>query len=327
MAIYIHDIVKKGGFSYTPCILNCRQEPMADFRGAFTALVTPMKESGEVDYEGFRALINFQINEGIDGIVPLGTTGENPTLDEAEEDRLIAIAVEEAKGKIPVIIGTGSNDTRHMVIYTERAKKMGADAALVVTPYYNKPNDDGLLRHFQAAAAADIPVIVYNIASRTGRNIPAPLMEKIARIPGIAGVKESSGDLNQMGDIIRDIALPRRAKGENFTVLSGDDALALPLMAMGGDGLISVISNLLPAKVKALVQACLEGRLDKARSLHYELLPFIKAAFVETNPVPIKQALSWAGLPGGPARLPLGKLSPASGETLKTAMRELGIII
>jgi 4-hydroxy-tetrahydrodipicolinate synthase len=295
------------------------------FRGAFTALITPMKESGEVDYEGFRRLINFQIEEGIDGIVPLGTTGENPTLDEAEEDRLIEIAVKEAKGKAPVIIGAGSNDTKHMVFYTERAKKMGADAALVVTPYYNKPNDDGLLRHFEAAAAVGIPVIVYNIASRTGRNIPTPLMEKIAAIPGIAGVKEASGDLNQMGDVIREIALPRKDTDKNFCVLSGDDALTLPLAALGGDGVISVISNLLPAKVKALTWAALEGRLDEARRLHYELLPFVKAAFVETNPIPIKRALALAGLPGGPARLPLGKLSPASEAVLKTAMEGVGI--
>jgi 4-hydroxy-tetrahydrodipicolinate synthase len=295
---------------------------MAQFRGAFTALITPMKETGEIDYEGFRRLIEFQITEGIDGIVPLGTTGENPTLDDSEEDILIEIAVKEAKGKVPVIAGAGSNDTRHMIRYVERAKKMGADAALVVTPYYNKPNDDGLIRHFEAAAKPGIPIIVYNIASRTGRNIPVPLMEKISRIPGIAGVKEASGDVGQMGDIIREIALP--SKG-GFTVRSGDDALILPLAALGGDGVISVISNLLPAKVKALTWAGLEGRLDEARRLHYELLPFIKAAFVETNPVPIKQAMNWAGLPAGPARLPLGRLSPASEAVLKKAMVDLGI--
>ncbi|MDR2479778.1 MAG: 4-hydroxy-tetrahydrodipicolinate synthase [Treponema sp.] len=300
---------------------------MTELRGAFTALVTPMKESGDVDYEGFRRLINFQIEQGIDGIVPLGTTGENPTLDESEEEKLIEIAVKEASGRIPVILGTGSNDTRHMVLYTERAKKMGASAALVVTPYYNKPNDDGLLRHFQAAAGVGIPVIVYNIASRTGRNIPTPLMEQISRISGIAGVKESSGDINQMGDVIRSIALPRRAEGKAFSVLSGDDSLTLPLAALGGDGVISVISNLLPAKVKALTRACLDGRFAEARALHYELLPFIKAAFIETNPVPIKQALSWAGLPGGPARLPLGKLSAASEAALRAAMEGQGIKI
>jgi len=306
---------------------------MTEFRGAFTALVTPMTESGEIDYEGFRRLIQFQITEGIDGIVPLGTTGENPTLDVKEEDKLIEIAVKEAhnfsaaRGKIPVILGAGSNDTKHMVKYVKRAKDMGADAALVVTPYYNKPNDDGLLRHFEEAAKVGIPVIVYNIASRTGRNIPAPLMEKIAKIPGICGVKESSGDISQMGDVIRDIAIPRKNTADRFWVLSGDDYITLPLISIGGDGVISVISNLVPAKVKALTQAALDGKYEEARKIYYELIPFMKAAFVETNPVPIKQALIWAGLPAGPARLPLGKLAPASEAVLKKAVADLGIKI
>ena len=298
---------------------------MTAFRGAYTALITPMTDSGEVDYEGFRRFVEFQIAQGIDGIVPLGTTGEAPTLDEDEEDRLIEIAVETAKGKTPVIVGSGSNDTRHMVMYTERAKRLGADAALVVTPYYNKPNDDGLFRHFEAAAAVGIPIIVYNIASRTGRNIQTPLLEKISRIPGIVGVKEASGDIGQMGDVIRDVALPRRAEGKDFWVLSGDDAFTLPLAALGGDGVISVISNLVPAKVKALAAASLAGDFERARSLHYELLPFVRAAFVETNPIPIKQAVTWTGLPGGPARLPLGRLSAASEAVLKKAMADLGM--
>ena len=299
---------------------------MAQFRGAFTALVTPMTESGEVDYDGFRKLIEFQISEGIDGIVPMGTTGENPTLEENEEEKLIEIAMKTTGGKIPVIVGSGSNDTKHMVEYVKRAKRHGADAALVVTPYYNRPNDDGLIRHFEAAAGVGVPIIIYNIASRTGRNIPAPLMKEIAKIPNIAGVKESSGDINQMGDIIREIAIPRKNSGGRFWVLSGDDALILPLTSMGGDGVISVVSNLLPAKVKALTKAALEGDFEKARALHYELLPFIKAAFVETNPIPIKQALSWAGLPAGPARLPMGKLSSASEAVLKKSLIDLGII-
>jgi 4-hydroxy-tetrahydrodipicolinate synthase len=167
---------------------------------------------------------------------------------------------------------------------------------------------------------------VYNIASRTGRNIQTPLLEKISRIPGLIGVKESSGDINQMGDVVRDIALVRKAEGKNFYVLSGDDAFALPLMALGGDGIISVIANIVPAKVKALASACLAGDFDKARTIHFELLPFIKAVFVETNPVPVKQAMTWAGLPGGPVRLPLGKLSDASEVVLKKAMGDLGLL-
>ncbi|MDR1869094.1 MAG: 4-hydroxy-tetrahydrodipicolinate synthase [Treponema sp.] len=299
---------------------------MTQFRGAFTALITPMKESGKIDYDGFRRLIEFQLTEGIDGIVPLGTTGESPTIDEDEEEKLIKIAMKTAGGKVPVIIGSGSNDTKHMVSYVQRAKKHGADAALVVTPYYNRPNDDGLLRHFEAAAKPGIPIIIYNIASRTGRNIPTPLMKEIAKIPGIAGVKESSGDIGQMGDVIREIAIPRKAAGDKFWVLSGDDSLILPLSSMGGDGVISVVSNLLPAKVKDLTKAALEGDFEKARALHYELLPLMKAAFVETNPAPIKQALSWAGLPAGPARLPMGKLAPASEAVLQKALKDLGLI-
>jgi len=297
---------------------------MTEFRGAYTALITPMTESGKVDYDGFREFIRFQINEGIDGILPLGTTGENPTLDEDEEDKLIKIAVKEAKGKIPVIVGAGSNDTKHMVTYVQRAKKAGADAALVVTPYYNKPNDSGMLRHFEAAAKPGIPIIVYNIASRTGKNIPTPLMKEIAKIPGIIGVKESSGDINQMGDVIREIAAPRKNSQDKFWVLSGDDTMTLPLISLGGDGVISVISNLLPAKVKAMTKAALEGDYEKARTIHYELLPFVKAAFIETNPVPIKYALSLADLPSGPTRLPLGKLEPSSEAAVKKAMKDLG---
>ncbi|MDR0387122.1 MAG: 4-hydroxy-tetrahydrodipicolinate synthase [Treponema sp.] len=297
---------------------------MARFRGAFTAIVTPMKENGDVDYEGFRRLIDFQIQGGIDGLVPLGTTGETPTLEDDEEERLIKIAVEEVRGRVPIIVGTGSNSTKSMMGYTKRAKDLGADAALVVTPYYNKPNDAGLIRHFEAAAAIGIPVVIYNIASRTGRNIPAPMIERLSRIPGIVGVKESSGDISQMMDIITDRDR-MRAGGRDFTVLSGDDALTLPLIALGGDGIISVVSNLIPGKVAALARACLAGDFEEGRRLHYELLPFFKAAFVETNPVPIKTAMTWAGLPAGPARLPLGPLSGNSEAFLRKVVTELGI--
>ncbi|MDR3276570.1 MAG: 4-hydroxy-tetrahydrodipicolinate synthase [Treponema sp.] len=299
---------------------------MKAFKGAYTALITPMLADGTIDWEGWRRLINFQIDQGIDGLVPLGTTGENPTLDEDEEDRLIAILMEETRGRAPVIIGTGSNDTRHAVAYTRRAREAGADAALVVTPYYNKPNDSGLIGHFRAVAAVGLPVIIYNIASRTGRNIPTGLMEQLAEIPGILGVKEASGDINQMAEVIQRIAIPRRGPGAGpFWVLSGDDGLCLPLMALGGDGLISVISNLLPGKVAALTRACAAGNFEEARRIHYELLPLVKAVFIETNPAPIKRAMSLAGLPGGPARLPLGPISPASEAALRAAMTGLGI--
>jgi 4-hydroxy-tetrahydrodipicolinate synthase len=299
---------------------------MKDFRGAFTALITPMKDSGAVDYEGWRRLVNVQLEAGINGLVPLGTTGENPTLDEDEEEQLIRIILDEVKGQVPVIVGAGSNDTKHMEFYTKRARDMGADAALVVTPYYNKPNDEGLFRHFEAASAVGIPVIIYNIASRTGRNIPTPLMERLAKLPNIVGVKESSGDLNQAGDVIRSIKMPARAKGEDFAVLSGDDGLAAPLLALGGDGLVSVISNAAPAETAAMVRAALAGDFETARRLHYELLPLMKAAFLETNPIPIKAALGMMGLPAGPARLPLGPLSAANEAPLRAALAGLGLV-
>ena len=300
---------------------------MKELKGAYTALITPMKENGDIDCDGFRKLINFQLEQGIDGLVPLGTTGETPTLTEDEQEKLIRIAVDEVKGRCAVIIGTGSNSTKHMVSYTKRAKDMGADAALVVTPYYNKPNDDGLLKHFEAAAETGIPIVVYNIAGRTGRNIPTPLMQKIAAIPGIAGVKEASGDLGQMTEVLETVAFPRKDSKNPFAVLSGDDGFTFPLIALGGDGIISVISNLVPARVKALTKASLEGDFTEARKIHFALLPLIKAAFIETNPVPIKQAMTWAGLPGGPVRLPLGKMDPKNEAPLKAAMEKLKIAI
>jgi 4-hydroxy-tetrahydrodipicolinate synthase len=284
-----------------------------------------MKENGEVDYEGFRRLVNFQLEAGIDGLVPLGTTGETPTLEEAEEEKLIRIVLEETRGRVPVIVGAGSNSTKDMVRYVRRAGDLGADAVLVVTPYYNKPNDEGIYRHFGAAAAEGIPIIVYNVASRTGKNITAPLMERLAGIEGIAGVKEASGDLCQMGDIINGAAAGRKAKGGSFAVLSGDDAFTLPLIALGGDGVVSVISNLVPAKVAALTRACLGGDFEEGRRIHYDLLPFCKAAFIETNPIPIKAAMNLAGLPAGPARMPLGPLSKSSEAPLRAALEGLGI--
>ena len=213
---------------------------MATLRGAFTALVTPMHEDGSIDYEGYRELIRFQIKNGISGLVPLGTTGETPTLEEDEEDKLIEIAVSEAKActdrKVPIILGAGSNCTKDAVRYVQRAKDMGADYALVVTPYYNKPSEEGIYRHFEAVSKVGIPIIVYNIAGRTGKNIPTSLLERIVTLPNIAGVKEASGDINQMMEVIAKI----KAKNPDFSVLSGDDGLTLALAAAGGAGVLGV---------------------------------------------------------------------------------------
>jgi 4-hydroxy-tetrahydrodipicolinate synthase len=299
---------------------------MLQLRGTFTALVTPMTASGEVDYDGFRRLVRLQIDQGITGLVPLGTTGETPTLERDEQDELIRIAVDEAAGKLPVIVGAGANSTRHTVANAKRAKELGADAALIVTPYYNKPTNEGIYRHFAAVAeAVDLPIVIYNIASRTAKNIDAPTMDRLSKLPTVIGVKESSGDLAQIGDLVNEVAAARRAEGKHFAVLSGDDAWALALCAMGGDGVVSVVSNLAPARVVALVEACLAGDFAAARRLHYALLPIFKGAFIETNPIPIKAAMSWAGLPAGPTRLPMCELESASVPKLRAALAAAGL--
>ena len=301
---------------------------MLKLRGAYTALVTPMNADGSVDYDGFRRLVAIQIAAGISGLVPLGTTGETPTLERDEQDKLISIAVEEAKGRLPVIVGVGSNSTRHTQENAKRARELGADAVLVVTPYYNKPTNEGIYRHFAAVAeATDAPILIYNIVGRTAKNIDVPTMDRISRIPTVVGVKESSGDIGQIGDIVRDVAAARAAEGRHFAVLSGDDAFTLPLCAMGGDGIVSVVSNLVPERVAALAAACLAGDYGQARKRHYGLLPLFKGAFVETNPIPIKAAMDWAGLPAGPTRLPLCELERQNEPKLRAALAAAGVII
>ncbi len=295
---------------------------MMKLRGAFTALVTPMNADESVDYEGFRKLVRFQLDSGISGLVPLGTTGETPTLDEAEEDKLIDIVMAEAKGKVPVILGAGSNCTRDAVKYVKRAKQKGADYALVVTPYYNKPTDEGIYRHFAACCEVGLPIIVYNMPGRTGKNISTPLLARLAELPSIAGVKEASGDVNQMGDVIALI----KAKRPDFIVLSGDDGLTLPLLALGGDGVISVVSNLAPKEVTEMTLAGLSGDFAKARAMHYRMLPAFKDAFVETNPIPIKAAMNMKGLPAGTLRLPLVPLSKENEPKVRASFAAAGLL-
>ena len=301
---------------------------MIKLRGAFTAMITPMKGDGSVDYEGFRKHIKNQLEGGINGLVPLCTTSETPTLDEDEEEKMIEIIMnevrswEKAKGvKVPVIIGAGSNNTRDAVRYTERAKKAGADAALVVTPYYNKPSKEGLFRHFEAVSKVGIPIIVYNIQGRTGTNIPTDVLARIAELPNIAGVKEASGNINQMMEVIAQI----KSKHPDFVVLSGDDGLSLPLMAAGGDGVISVVSNLTPSLITQMVDYSLKGDFDSARKVHYRLLPFFKAAFVDGNPTSIKYAMNFKGLPAGAVRLPLVEVTESAKKTIEAALKECNL--
>ncbi len=304
---------------------------MSIFRGAFTALITPMKADGSVDFEGFRKNVKHQLQQGIDGLVPLGTTAETPTLDEksgSEEDQIIQIVFEEVRAfeketgkKIPVILGAGSNNTKDAVMYCERAKAAGADAALVVTPYYNKPSKEGIYQHFAAVSKVGIPIIVYNIAGRTGLNIPTDLLARIAELPNIAGVKEASGSVAQMMEVIGQI----KNKKPNFAVLSGDDGLTLPLIAAGGDGIISVASNMIPALMHELADSALNGDFKKAREIHYKLASFFKAEFCDGNPSSIKYAMKVKGMPAGGLRLPLVEVNDAAKKQIEAAIKECNL--
>jgi 4-hydroxy-tetrahydrodipicolinate synthase len=291
----------------------------AVLRGALTALVTPMTASGGVDQPALRRIVRWQVEQGIDGLVPCGTTGEAATLSEEERYEVIATTVEAADGRVPVVAGCGSNDTRTTVRAAARAEAAGARALLVVTPYYNKPNRSGLLAHYRALTEAiALPVVVYNVPGRTGQNLGAARILELAELPGIAGIKEASADLEQIGAI-----LERRPAG--FRVLSGDDALALPTLALGADGVISVVSNETPAEMARLVAAALAGDFTRARELHYRLLPLMRANFVETNPVPVKTAMALLGHCGPGLRPPLGPLEALSRRTLEQALERVGL--
>ncbi len=296
---------------------------MVKIQGAFTAMITPMNADGSIDYDGFEKNVAFQLEKGIDGLVPLGTTAESPTLDEKEEDKLIEIVIKRVNEfetktgkKVPVILGAGSNNTKDAVRYVERAKKYGADAALVVTPYYNKPSDEGIFRHFEAVSKVGLPIVVYNIQGRTGKNISTALLERIASLPNIIGVKESSGSVAQMMEVIGRI----KNKKPDFAVMSGDDSLTLPLIACGGDGVISVASNLCPEKMVEFTSSCLKGDFAKAREINYKLAPFFKAEFCDGNPTSIKYAMNVKGLPAGAVRLPLVEVTDEAKKIIEDAM-------
>lgn len=288
--------------------------------GAITAMVTPFTESGELDIEGMGSNVRFQIDNGISGLVPLGTTGESPTVSDGERETVIKTVIAAAGGKVPVIVGTGTNSTGHSIELSQQAEELGADAVLVVSPYYNKPTQEGLYRHFRAIAESiGIPVIVYNIQGRTAVNIETATLARMAQVPNIIAVKEASGNLAQMMDVLEQ--LPK-----SFSVVSGDDNLSLPLMALGGRGVISVVSNLIPGKVSDMCAAANKGDFAAARKLHFDMLPIFKAAFIETNPIPIKAAMNMAGLPAGPVRMPLCEMGPANIEKLRAVLQKMGIL-
>jgi 4-hydroxy-tetrahydrodipicolinate synthase len=291
-----------------------------DLSGAYTAIVTPFKD-GELDEEGLRSNIQEQIANGIDGLVPVGTTGESPTLTPEEHEKVIDITVEEAKkARKKVIAGAGSNSTAEAIRYTKHAKDIGADAALVIVPYYNKPTQEGIYQHFKAVAeAVDIPIVVYNVPSRTGKNVDADTVIRLAQIPNIVAIKEAGCDMEQIMRILRDAP-------EGFQMLSGEDSWTYAMMALGAHGAISVASNIAPKMVSDMIHNALDGNWEEAKKLHYKLLDLSKVIFVETNPTPVKAAFDMLGKPAGSPRLPLVEPSDESKSKIKKVLEELELL-
>jgi 4-hydroxy-tetrahydrodipicolinate synthase len=289
-------------------------------KGSLVALVTPMHEDGSLDWEAYRALIEFHIAQQTDGLVVVGTTGESPTVDFDEHRRLIEEAVKIAAGRISVIAGTGANSTREAIELTEAARKAGATACLLVAPYYNKPGQEGLYRHYRAVAeAVDIPQILYNVPGRTASDIANDTALKLAQIPNIVGIKDATGNLQRGTDLI--LRAP-----EGFAIYSGDDASALALMLLGGHGVISVTANVAPRLMHEMCMAALAGRVEEARAINARLFPLHDKLFVEANPIPVKWCVAQMGLIKGGIRLPLTPLAPAHHDTLRAAMRRAGVL-
>ncbi len=289
------------------------------FNGALTALVTPFRD-GEVDEQALRELVEFQIQGGIDGLVPCGSTGESATLTHSEHEQVIRIVIHQARRRVPVVAGTGSNSTAEAIRFTASAREAGADGALMISPYYNKPTQDGIFRHYKMiAAAVDLPLIVYNIPGRTASNIAPETFARLCEIRNVVGIKEASGSMDQVSDI-------RRLCGDRLTILSGDDALTLPMMALGGKGVVATVSNIMPRETHELAAAALAGDFARAREIHYKLLPLVRAIFVETNPIPVKQALAFMGKCTAEMRMPLTQMSPGPAERLHALMKEMRLV-
>lgn len=290
------------------------------YQGSYVAIVTPFNDDNALDEAGLRRNIHFLSEHGSSGLVVCATTGESPTLSDTEYERVIKIAVEENKGRLPIIAGAGANSTAKTIGLIEKAEKFGAQGALVVTPYYNRPTQDGLYRHYRSASeASGIPIIIYNVPSRTGCSILPDTVAKLADDCGnIVALKAASGNLDQVSEIVR-------LTSGDFDVLSGDDSLTLPMLAIGGKGVISVIANILPAEVAAMCQAFSQGEIKQARKLHLKLFPVIKALFLETNPIPVKMAMGLMGMPAGKPRLPLVEMNEKNVQILKKRLIEFGI--
>jgi len=288
------------------------------YAGTWTAIITPFKKDGSLDEEALRKILKYQVEGGVTGVVPVGTTGESPTTTMEEDMRIFEIAKEEAGDDIMVMAGTGSNATRDAVKYTENAKKAGADCCLVVTPYYNKPSPKGIKLHFEAVANVGLPVIVYNIKGRTGVNIETDTLMEIAAHPNVVGVKEASGNMDQMKEVIA-------KRPENFTVLSGDDSLSLELIKNGGDGVVSVSSNIVPDKVSEMIEYALMGNMDEAEKIENHLAQMFKDMFVETNPIPVKYAASLIGLCEANYRLPMCPLTEEGAKVIEKMLKDYNL--
>ncbi|MBU2539448.1 MAG: 4-hydroxy-tetrahydrodipicolinate synthase [Proteobacteria bacterium] len=293
---------------------------MNKFRGAFVAIVTPFID-GKLDEQGLKDLIEFQIAGGTHGIVPCGTTGESATMSHEEHRRVVELTVKTVAGRVPVLAGTGSNSTSESIELTRAAKDAGADGALMITPYYNKPSQEGLYQHFKAVAeAVDIPIILYNVPSRTAVNMLPDTVARCAQIANIVGIKEATADLNQISQVIR--LCPK-----DFAVMSGDDFTSMPTVMIGGTGVISVTSNVVPKDMSAMMDAALAGDIAKAKELHYKLLPLMQAMFIDTNPVPAKTTLAMMGkIKSGLPRLPLYKMNETTEEKLKKVITAYGLL-
>jgi 4-hydroxy-tetrahydrodipicolinate synthase len=290
------------------------------FTGAGTALVTPFTKSGELDEVAVRRLGRRQIDDGIHFLVPVGTTGENPTLELSERLRMVEILVDEAKGQVPVLAGCGGYNTREIVHLAKDMQRAGASGLLSVAPYYNKPTQEGIVQHFKAIAeATPLPIILYNIAGRTGVNIETATVARLAQVPNIIGVKEASGSLSQMCDVLH-------ATPKDFIVLSGDDALTLPLMAVGGRGVISVVSNEIPREMAQMVEAAERNDFAAARAIHARILPLMQVNFVESNPGPVKAAMAAMGLLEEVYRLPIVPPKAESKAKIEAVLKELGLL-
>jgi 4-hydroxy-tetrahydrodipicolinate synthase len=296
-----------------------------DFSGCHVPFVTPFKDDFSLDEDGLRRLVNYLIEEEqVDGLVPCGTTGESPTLDHEEHNKVIEITVKETRGRVPVIAGTGSNSTQEAIMMTRHAEEAGADATLQVGPYYNKPTMDGMLAHFEAIAQnTKLPILIYNIPGRTGKNIEPQTIIQLSQIDNIVGLKDACADLGQTMEIIAGT----KRKGKRFYVLSGEDALTYGMMALGGDGAISAVANVIGKEYTQMCRLIKEGKWIEAREIHYQTLSLVKTLFIETNPVPVKEALQMMGLPAGPPRLPLVPMKPANREKLRKDLVAVGRLI